>query len=212
MTSRGRPNKRDTILQAARKQFLAHGFAATSVDAIVLEAGVSKPTVYAHFPTKEALLDAVVTAESDGAELPVSFRITENPQVDLEQTAHLILTLAMAPESLAWDRMMAGEARMNARLGRIFYDRGPGQLLKALSEFFKSIDRSGALSIQNPAQAADFFFSLVVGVPLLSAQLTGQIMTRNEIAVRASSAAELFWNAYSTKKAPRSRTRTHRGD
>src|SRR6185312_14690775 len=51
------------ILEAARALFLEVGYGATSVDAIARAAGVSKATLYGHFPSKEALFEAVVVAQ-----------------------------------------------------------------------------------------------------------------------------------------------------
>lgn len=55
-----RPNKRDEILEGARRCFYNHGIAATGVDAIAEEAGVSKRTLYNHFPSKDDLVHAYI--------------------------------------------------------------------------------------------------------------------------------------------------------
>lgn len=47
--------KRKAILEAAADQFRAQGFEATSMDKIAALAGVSKRTVYNHFPSKDEL-------------------------------------------------------------------------------------------------------------------------------------------------------------
>ena len=52
--------KRRQITDAARRLFLSQGFARTSMDAITAEAGVSKQTLYAYFPSKDDLLLAIV--------------------------------------------------------------------------------------------------------------------------------------------------------
>jgi AcrR family transcriptional regulator len=52
---------RDRILIAARDAFAESGFA-VPLDEIAARAGVGPGTVYRHFPTKEALFQAVVTA------------------------------------------------------------------------------------------------------------------------------------------------------
>ena len=51
---------RDKVLRAARDAFAASGFG-VPVDEIAARAGVGPGTVYRHFPTKEALFEAVVT-------------------------------------------------------------------------------------------------------------------------------------------------------
>jgi len=64
--------KREAIIQAAISEFRANGFDITSMDKIAATAGVSKRTVYNHFPSKEELfaeilnqLWARVTAEQE---------------------------------------------------------------------------------------------------------------------------------------------------
>lgn len=47
------------LLEAATQVFLAHGFAAASMDLVRQEAGVSNGSLYHHFPTKAQLADAL---------------------------------------------------------------------------------------------------------------------------------------------------------
>ena len=56
---------RDQLLEAAGRLFYASGIAATGVDAVVREARVSKPTLYAHFRSKDELVAAVLEARRD---------------------------------------------------------------------------------------------------------------------------------------------------
>ena len=51
---------KDQILTEARHLFARNGFAGTTVQAVATAAGVSKPSVLYHYPTKKDLLDAVV--------------------------------------------------------------------------------------------------------------------------------------------------------
>jgi AcrR family transcriptional regulator len=55
---------RARILEAAETTFTAEGVAAP-IDAVAQRAGVGVGTVYRHFPTKEALFEAIVTARLD---------------------------------------------------------------------------------------------------------------------------------------------------
>jgi AcrR family transcriptional regulator len=51
---------RDKLLDAAAALFYDHGINATGVDDVVRAAGVSKPTLYAHFGSKAELVAAVL--------------------------------------------------------------------------------------------------------------------------------------------------------
>ncbi|WP_085578250.1 MULTISPECIES: TetR/AcrR family transcriptional regulator [unclassified Pseudomonas] len=52
--------KREAIIQAAIAEFRANGFDVTSMDKIAATAGVSKRTVYNHFPSKEELFTEIL--------------------------------------------------------------------------------------------------------------------------------------------------------
>jgi TetR/AcrR family transcriptional regulator of autoinduction and epiphytic fitness len=65
MSSQPAPNrltdrKRAAIIDAAVSEFRQSGYAATSMDRIAATAGVSKRTVYNHFPSKEALFAQIL--------------------------------------------------------------------------------------------------------------------------------------------------------
>jgi len=68
----GRPPKdlagdvKGRILDAAERLFLKNGFQNASIDEIAELAPASKPTIYAHFPGKEALFGAVVARLTNG--------------------------------------------------------------------------------------------------------------------------------------------------
>jgi AcrR family transcriptional regulator len=68
----GRPPKdqagdvKARILDAAQRIFLKRGYQSASLDEIAETAPVSKPTIYAHFPGKEALFEAVVARVIEG--------------------------------------------------------------------------------------------------------------------------------------------------
>src|SRR5437867_13167729 len=53
---------RTKLLAVARKLFASRGYAATSLDALVRRAGVTKGAFYHHFPDKQAVFRAVFEA------------------------------------------------------------------------------------------------------------------------------------------------------
>ncbi|MUM19236.1 helix-turn-helix transcriptional regulator [Mycobacterium sp. CBMA271] len=54
----------DALLDAARTEFERHGMRRANMDAIARRAGVSRRTLYRRFPTKEALFEQLIEAES----------------------------------------------------------------------------------------------------------------------------------------------------
>ncbi len=60
---REREQRADEILTAAGKVFFTKGFLKTTMDEIAYEAGISKPTIYKFFPTKEDLYFSLLIPE-----------------------------------------------------------------------------------------------------------------------------------------------------
>lgn len=60
-------SRRDEILTAARTAFFHYGFRRVSLEAVAAEVGVTRTAIYHHFPTKEALLRAVIEGLHDAA-------------------------------------------------------------------------------------------------------------------------------------------------
>jgi AcrR family transcriptional regulator len=56
------------IVAAARASFFAHGFRSVTMDQLAEELAMSKKTLYAHFPSKQALLEALLNEKFAGVE------------------------------------------------------------------------------------------------------------------------------------------------
>src|SRR5215470_3363319 len=96
-------SKAESVLAAAKRAFLAHGFGAVSMDTIAREAAVSKATVYAHFTGKEELFGAVVARLSERRFHGFSAEALD--PVDIESSLLTIATrfldLVLSPEAIA---------------------------------------------------------------------------------------------------------------
>ena len=118
------PKKRDAILSAAGEAFRADGFAATTMDRIAERAGVSKRTVYNHFPSKDALFD-VITEQLWTALVPPPSERGE-PHRDapvetrLERFAERRLDILLKPELVGLLRVVLGESVRAPELARAF--------------------------------------------------------------------------------------------
>src|SRR5215472_983021 len=87
---------RRAVLQAARKLFVAHGYQATTLQAIAREAEIAVPTVYVTFGSKAAILSALVQsagADEDIRALARAAFAEAEPQRQLQRAAHVIRSI-----------------------------------------------------------------------------------------------------------------------
>lgn len=139
----------ERLRSAAHRLFLLHGYQATSIDAILAEAGISsKETLYRYYSSKEALFVDVLshlTMEQPGfseklAALSSPLDLTSLRQV-LQQLSYEILSMMCQPDYLPLIRMIIAEVPRFPQLGTLFFStvtqRGLTlitSLLKAASE------------------------------------------------------------------------------
>jgi AcrR family transcriptional regulator len=97
---RGRTT-RDRLLRAARELFGERGYDGTSIGAVLEASGVARGALYHHFPSKEALFDAVldqviaeVAAAAAAAARP---RVGDDPVAALQAGCSAWLDLALDP-------------------------------------------------------------------------------------------------------------------
>ena len=82
---------RQCIVEAARAHFFSHGFRSVTMDDLAEELGVSKKTLYSHFPSKIALLEAVLADKFAGLEANLE-EITRAYPHDFPVALHELLT------------------------------------------------------------------------------------------------------------------------
>src|SRR6266571_4564035 len=81
---------RQRIVEAARAHFFSHGFRSVTMDDLATELGVSKKTLYAHFPGKIALLEAVLAGKFAGVSATLEKITREHPH-DFPAALHELL-------------------------------------------------------------------------------------------------------------------------
>ena len=127
--SRRAQQTREQLRAAAHRLFLQQGYLATSIDAILAEAGISsKETLYRHYANKEALFVDVLsylTMEQPGfseklAALPTSHDLSSLRQA-LTQLSREILSMMSQPGYLPLVRTIIAEAPRFPQLGTLFF-------------------------------------------------------------------------------------------
>jgi TetR/AcrR family transcriptional repressor of mexJK operon len=177
MTSESTDPKRQAILDAATRMFLAHGYRGTSMEKIAQAAPVSKATLYNHFDSKNALLAAVIS-DLCGSLLQTMTQATiesDDVENNLTQIATSAVDLIYTEDALAIYRLVVAESPDFPELGQLFYQSGPQTVLTQLEDYFRKLNAEGNFNIADPVFAADAFFSMLKGDLHLRCLLTNTL-------------------------------------
>ena len=182
---RGRPPKdlagdvQVRILDAAQQLFLEKGYRSASIDDISELAPASKPTIYAHFPGKEALFAAVVARTIS--------RLTDFEGIEPEgRTLHdklsnLGTTIVenLIEESLGMVRATIAEAQRFPELSRNVHDAARDRSVNAVSQLLNETTQKlarapkGPFSGKRSLATAQIFLDLIL-LPMLFRSLVGE--------------------------------------
>jgi TetR/AcrR family transcriptional regulator of autoinduction and epiphytic fitness len=190
--------KRQAILQAAIDEFRGNGFEATSMDRIAATAGVSKRTVYNHFPSKDALFAEILVQlwEKSTALIDLAYR-TDRPLREqllelLRQKLRMLddanfvdlARVAIAETIHSPERAQSMVARMGSKEeGVTIWIRAAlaDGKLKPLDPAF------AAQQIQGLVKSFAFWPQITLGAPTLSEEMQEQV---------AAAAVDMFLGHY----------------
>ncbi len=192
--------KRRQVVEAAARLFMAQGYGATSMEAIAREAGVSKATLYAYFPGKDALFAAIV-GEACAREAEARPCCPGADEADLAGTLVALgegyLSFLLRKEVLAIERVVMAEGPRFPELGRAFYESGPRRMIAWLAGWFSALQERGALRAGDPELAAEQFLSLLRSTAFLRHMLRlPPVPDAAEVARIAAAAADTFLRAW----------------
>jgi TetR/AcrR family transcriptional regulator, regulator of autoinduction and epiphytic fitness len=135
------PEKTAAILAGGMGEFLAHGYAATSMDRVAIAAKVSKATVYSHFQDKESLFKALIQQLVEekfqsifGA--PDEQILKMPPETVLRNLANRALDMANEPQFLNFMRLILGESGRFPQLARAFVSNVEQTAFQRLRRYF----------------------------------------------------------------------------
>ncbi len=195
--------KAESILSAANRMFLEHGFGAVSMDAIAREAGVSKATVYAHFAGKEELFGAVIgrLCERYLAGFSAGELDPANARESLKTLGARFLGLLLSPDAIALHRLILAEVVRFPGLGEVFWHAGPERNLAQIEAFLRAAAAAGSLQISDARLAAEQFVGLVRGETQLRHLLRLEDPTAGRASRAVDSAVETFLRAFGPERA-----------
>lgn len=136
--------KTEAILKGAMEEFLAHGYAATSMDRVAKAAGVSKATVYSHFGDKEGLFNALIqTLAKDKFQTAIGLKepqsLEEDPKIVLRQLATKLLDNAVSDRTFQnFIRIIIGESGRFPELAKAYVNNVAKPAIEILTQYFQS--------------------------------------------------------------------------
>lgn len=204
MTARSRREqnrleKRQKALDAALSVFSQNGYAAATMDAIAAKAGLTKPTLYQYFDSKEALFQAMMLAPRDTMLTvfdapPEACHVTQ-----LWRFSWAYAHVVMQPEFLALARLVIGDAQRSPDMGKAYQNSGPDRVLAGLARYMSQQARQNRLNIEDAELAAEDFWGLILSSPRNRAlHVPNDIPTRTTLQRYVHNGQKVFLRAYST--------------
>ncbi|MGB5961331.1 MAG: TetR/AcrR family transcriptional regulator [Coleofasciculaceae cyanobacterium] len=169
--------KAEAILLGGMQEFLAHGYAATSMDRVAAAAGVSKATVYSHFQDKEGLFTALIRQLVEG-----KFRsifepnhvdmLQADPNILLRDLANRVLDMGISdPQFLNFMRVILGESGRFPQLARAFVRNVEQTSFDRLRQYLTNCPQ---LKLSDPEATARVFIGTLVHFMIVQEMLHGR--------------------------------------
>lgn len=153
--SRLTDRKRQAILKAAAEQFRACGFEATSVDRIAAAAGVSKRTIYNHFPGKEELFAETLVQlfQNGAAALELPYRRERGLREQLTELLRQKMAMLADPDFIGLARVAVAEGIRAPDHARAVFAR-LGEREEGPTVWIRAAQADGKLKPGDPAFAS----------------------------------------------------------
>lgn len=181
------------LIAAARRHFFLHGFRTVTMDDLAHELGVSKKTLYACFPGKSALLEAVLVDKF--REVEADLRRVASDRANMSDVLHDLLACVQrhtgeiqpafvrdvrreAPELFALIEARRGRL-IRRYFGRCFDDaRKAGLIRKDIpAVLITELLLAGVQAILNPAKMADLGLTPKTGFSAIIAVILQGVLT-----------------------------------
>jgi AcrR family transcriptional regulator len=157
--------KVDAIFTGAMQEFLAHGYAAATMDKVTAAAGVSKTTVYNYFQDKEGLFTALIErlAKENFRE---AFSLQDAQFLQAEP--HIVLRRIGINIVLNLVRLIIGESGRFPLLAQVFISNVDKPLLALLGQYLAAHPE---LQLPDPEAAARIFVGTLIHFTIVQEML-----------------------------------------
>jgi AcrR family transcriptional regulator len=165
------------ILEAARRVFLERGLAGASIEEIAALARAGKPTIYARFPTKEALFTAVVRRNVDANLARFESHVPTGATIEecLASVGVAALHWALTGNTVGLMRLAIAEARRFPDLASRVHWMARERAAEGVARLLREVAPTDlpAFAPERLATTTRFFLDLAV-MPLIVEALFGE--------------------------------------
>ena len=193
-------SKRQVILRHARKAFVSEGYAATRIEPVAREAGVSTATLYALFDGKAQLFSAVIDdAAEDFAHQMVGIRTIEgDARQQLVSFGEAYAGFMSDPFVRSVFRLVMAERQRFQAVAQRFFERGRSAFGATLIGILVAQSKVGALHpIDRPSWAAGHLMGMIEHPIFFVPLVTGdEIKARRSNAEVVKDAVDTFLARY----------------
>lgn len=188
--------RREMILEIAKREFLDHGYSGASMSAISAELGGSKGTLWSYFPSKEELFAAVLdhATREYRSRLADVLKPGEDLRAAVRQFCRGFIDKISSSDGVRLHRLIASEVGRFPEVGDIFYRRAPQPTQQLLADFFERAMEAGTMRREDPLFVARILASLCLGVQ--QRVMWGQELSTAERDSEAERIAEVFLRAF----------------
>ncbi len=181
------------LRESAAAVFLRDGYAAAHMDEVARSAGMSKRTLYQHYPSKAALFEAVM---EDGL-APFSLDMAMEHHPDLATALRGMLEALslhlFEPRQVAIFRLVIAEVKRSPELAEAFHRAGPGRGAGSLERRLAAEIAQGRLRLADAAAAARKLFGMAIGAAHMALLLgIREAPARSEVAQMVADAVAIF--------------------
>lgn len=161
----GYDERRTALMETARRVFLAQGYSTTTMEDVAAAHGGSKTTLYKYFPSKDALFNAIVEAQSKEIrqQLDVFSGRAGDFRMVLEGFCKCCLTISLSKDMVAFERMVIAEATHFPRAAQAAYDLGFKQALEYWEIIIREAIDAGQLRRVDARAATGYLLYLSEG-------------------------------------------------
>lgn len=159
-----RDERRDRIVRAAKWVMLEKGLDASSMDDVAARAGTTKPTVYAHFKSKDELFSAVVELIKG-----LFLGKLRSPDVYAAEPVEAValfcgrfLELVCWRDAVGYQRVTLAAAARSPAIAKAVYDTLYAEACRSLAAYLRTRKLT-----RSPEQHAELLLSATTGGPVI---------------------------------------------